>query len=84
MSTAVMITSSAEDLNRLKTTMELIAFLKQMVSKGTKEFYLDVNDTVITANEIDALDSYYSNMYTLLCNPGMTEQEYNLYEESRP
>lgn len=83
MSTAVMITSSPEDISRLKSTLEIIAFLKQMISKGTNEFYLDINSSVIKSEDINSLDSYYTNMYNLLLNPGMTEEEYALYEESR-
>jgi len=82
MSTAIMITSSPEDLKVLKTTMNIISFMKEMIVKGTSQFYLDYSSSVITPEDINALDIYYNNMYTFLCNPGMTQEEYSLYESS--
>jgi len=88
MSTAIMITSSSEDIDKLQKTISIINFLKAMISNNQTAF-IQINGVekevmpVITSDEINELDSYYSNMYNFLRNPGMTEEEYTSYEQSK-
>lgn len=83
-----MITSSSEDIDKLQKTISIINFLKAMISNNQTAF-IQINGVerevmpVITSDEINELDSYYSNMYNFLRNPGMTEEEYTSYEQSK-
>jgi hypothetical protein len=80
MTTAMMITSSPEDLNNLKVTREIIAFIGKMFDQNNLT-HIDYNGSPITREQVDHLDQYYTLMYGFLLNPGMTEDQFLNYEK---
>ena len=80
MTTAMMITSSPEDLHNLKITKEIISFTSRMFSESNLN-HIDYNGFFITKEDVDRLDDYYSFMYKFLLNPGMTEEQFLAYEK---
>lgn len=80
MTTAMMITSSPEDLNNLKITREIISFIGSMF-EDSKLTYVEYNGSKITKDDIDHVDEYYSLMHRFLLNPGMTEEQFLNYEK---
>lgn len=82
MTTAMMITSSPEDLNNLKITREIISFVGRFFDESSLN-YVDYNGSRITKEEIEHVDEYYSIMYKFLINPGMTEEQFLDYEEQK-
>lgn len=79
MTMATMITSSPEDLNNLSNTIRIIKFVDSMIADGAHIQYEDVK---ISKEEIEHTLDYYSCIYQILTNPGMTQQQLSDYEES--
>lgn len=81
MTTAMMITSSSEDINIIKMTRNVIAFVSQILADENS--LLDsANGIVITKEDAQHLESYYETMYNFLINPGMTETEFREIQET--
>lgn len=81
MTTAMMITSSPEDLNNLKITRDIISAIKNLVINKNDTLYSDNTGLEITKEEIEHVDEYFSIMYNFLLNPGMTEEQFLDYEK---
>lgn len=75
MTTAMMITSSPEDLNNLKITKQIISFTSKVMAESNLA-HIDYNGFSITKEDVDRLDDYYSLMYKFLLNPGMSEEQF--------
>lgn len=88
MTTAIMITSSSEDITKLQKIISIITFVKEMI-KNNSTAYIQLNGVerevspILTLDEINELDLYYSNMYTFLMNPGISEEELKDLENSQ-
>lgn len=80
MTTAMMITSSSEDINIIKITRNIIAFVSQiLVDEHT---LINSSDGIsITKEDVQEVESYYETMYNFLINPGMTETEFREIQE---
>jgi hypothetical protein len=80
MTTAMMITSSPEDLNNLKITREIISFIGTVFDESNLT-YVDYNGFHITKEDIQHVNEYYALMHNFLLNPGMNEEQFLNYEK---
>lgn len=77
MTTAMMITSSPEDLYNLKITREIISFVLSILDQD----YIDHNGSIITKQDIQNLDENYAFMHRFLLNPGFSSEHFLNNEE---
>jgi len=81
MTTAMMLTSSSDDLNIIEITRNVISFTLQILAE--ENVMIDAaNGKVITREDAKLIESYYETMYNFLTNPGITETESRDIQES--
>lgn len=80
MTLAMMITSSPEDLNSINQTLAIIQFVKNIAKDNS---HIDVAGLSLSNEDLNNLDNYFSQIYDILSNPGMNEEDYTYYESSK-
>jgi len=84
MSMSIMITSSSEDLTKIKSTQYLINWVQSMMDAedNIHPGYVSIPNCKLSKDQILELKSYYNSIYTILTTSGMTYQDYQSSIES--